>query len=109
MKTGYEIVVEHLQYDLPLPEWAIDLNPTGVLKEGTQLLTKDGRRTGNAFIFDVEYLKSPRIETNLYAVMTDIGNKMRLTETEVHELFYVGPYIMDTLESINIRSNFIKD
>lgn len=46
------------------------------------LFTKDGRKTGNALVVD--------IEGEQYIAKTDYGNVIRITEREMNELFYVG-------------------
>lgn len=48
----------------------------------TVLHTKDGRRIGNAIIIGKEG------EYNI--VKTDYGNECKLTDNEIHELFYIA-------------------
>lgn len=79
----------------PLPNWAEDFNLTYDLKVGTQLLTKDGRRVGNAWIWKTE----PGDVHELFKIVTDAGANMTLTGVEVHELFYIGVYLC-TIERI---------
>lgn len=56
----------------PLPDWAIARNWDYSLVVGAQLCTRDGRRTGNAFIVRVgEDLEH---KTPLYEVMSDMGS-----------------------------------
>jgi len=52
----------------------------------TILQTKDGRKVGNAIV--------KAIDTPFYGIhfiITDDGNHLRLKETEVRALFYIGP------------------
>lgn len=74
----------------PLPEWAVGINEPHELEIGTQLLTKDGRRTGNARIEAIPKTDEPMI----FLVRTDIGNTMPLYSGEIHELFYIGDYFI---------------
>lgn len=76
--------------DEPLPDWATGHNIASELKEGTQLCTKDGRRTGNARII---YAGSDE-HGAFYNCMTDRGNLMVLSTSEIHELFYIGLYFI---------------
>lgn len=77
-----------------LPEWAVGLNSDLQLVAGAQLLTKNGRRCGNAAITCVHEEEHGTV----YCVVTDAGNGMRLTKDEVNELFEVGDYLMDPAE-----------
>jgi len=55
------------------------------IEEGSQLLTRDGRKTGNAHISGpVE----ERHGLKVWPILTDFGNEMCLTEKEIDELFY---------------------
>lgn len=58
--------------DMPLPDWALGLSQAKDLEVGTQLLTKDGRRVGNARIEAVLKTDEPMI----YLVRTDIDNTL---------------------------------
>ena len=73
----------------PLPEWASAANPNHVLGEATQLLTKDGRKIGNAFIVA---MPEPNVTADTYCVDTDNGNHVHMTEDEIHEHFYIGDF-----------------
>lgn len=80
-----------------LPEWAVGLNSDLQLVAGAQLLTKNGRRCGNAAISCVHEEE----HGNVYCVVTDAGNHMRLNKDEVNELFEIGDYLMDPQEVAN--------
>ncbi len=66
------------------------------------LLTKDGTKTGNAIIYggdDFVNVYSPKVILDLepgtpmkpiFFVETDFGNRMKLTWSEIEELFTVG-------------------
>lgn len=78
-----------------LPEWAERYDPSGTLELHRQLCTKDGRRLGNAFITKIgstmsiaDFKPEP-----CYTVLTDAGSEVRMTESEIHEYFYIGEYI----------------
>lgn len=79
------------EHEMPMPEWASGLNKKEELVLNAQLCTKDGRKTGNARIVMVTY---PKGEKALYTAMTERGNLMNLSKEEVHELFWIGPYIL---------------
>lgn len=76
-----------------LPDWAKGLNITDELVEGLQLYTKDGRRTGNAHIVEVDlnhtYVNTG-ITVDLYTIITDAGNYICMTTEELHSAFYLG-------------------
>lgn len=76
--------------DMPLPDWAVGYNLAHDLDIGTQLLTKDGRRIGNARIEAILHKEEPII----FLVRTDIGNTLTPTVREIHELFYIGDYFI---------------
>lgn len=79
-----------------LPEWAERINTEQELIVGTQLCTKDGRRTGNARIIQVT--TSKYTDEMLYVVETDKKNIINANEAEVNELFYIGKYILKEKE-----------
>jgi hypothetical protein len=61
---------------------------------GSQLLTKDGRKCGNAVIVErVKSMLTPRWSG--WIVVTDAGNEMNLTEPELDELFYPPKWKMN--------------
>lgn len=93
---GNVIEVEPLnkEPEQPLPEWAVGLNSDLQLVAGAQLLTKNGRRCGNAAISCVHEEEHGTV----YCVVTDAGNPMRLSKDEVNELFEIGDYLMDPRE-----------
>lgn len=85
----------------PLPEWASDWNWNGALVVGAQLMTKDGRRMGNAHI--VESMKvdqvveitsaNPYGSDTYYKCLTDAGSVFTLNSKEIHEAFWVGKFL----------------
>jgi len=97
-------------FEEPIPYWAT-AKATGELVVGLQLFTKDGRRTGNAFILNVfNYTNRKQhptrdivVDTVLYVVVTDMGNVVRLAESEIDDCYYLGDYIMDIEEAMCSR------
>lgn len=91
------VAVKRPEIDLfegQLPEWAIAKNPHHYLVPGAQLLTKDGRRTGNAHvIMVVEKFYTDGEKTVIFEALTDAGNKINLTAGEIHSMFYIGDYL----------------
>lgn len=87
-------------YEEPLPGWAIGL-AHGLYVLGSQLPTRDGRRMGNAHIIDTKY--SEPLDQTVYAVLTDAGNTLRMTQEELEECFYPPKYISDVS---NVLNNF---
>ena len=81
---------EFEEYNNMLPEWATGKNKIKELIVGTQLCTKDGRRTGNARIISIE----ERYGHTVYVAKTDVGNLMNLVESEVHSMFYIGEWLL---------------
>ena len=75
-------------FDDQLPEWAVALS-NGELQVGVQLCTKDGRIVGNGFVIDVWDSEL----FDLWIVMTDAGNTMRLTTEELTGYFHIGKYV----------------
>lgn len=62
----------------------------------TMLLTKDGRKTGNGIVVEVN--------NNLYTIITDYGNKMRIDGNVIRELFYIDNEIYSP-EEMELRRN----
>ncbi len=73
------------------PDWAI--GTTNEIQPGAQLCTRDGRRTGNAVVTGPLQLSIHG--TFFWPVITDAGNVMRLTTSEIDELFYPPKWLMD--------------
>lgn len=74
-----------------IPEWAEKESDGNYLEVGAQLCTKDGRKCGNAFVNSL----LQHSELGMVAeVVTDSGNKFKLTEAELKELFHVPVYVM---------------
>lgn len=76
----------------PLPDWASAHNIAQEPVLYAQLYTKNGRRCGNAMISLVTLPPSEDCEV-YYHVITDMGNEMRLSLSELNELFDIGDYI----------------
>lgn len=55
------------------------------IEEGSQLLTRDGRKVGNAHVSGPSQEKYGK---TVWPILTDFGNEMLLTESEINELFY---------------------
>lgn len=86
---------DELAWKYAVPDWAESADDSGTLVVGRQLCTRDGRRTGNAHIIEID-------NTNLspFRVLTDAGTYMRLMEGEIHELYHIGLYISDPAKVI---------
>lgn len=72
-----------------LPEWAerkVAPGEDGYLCVHAQLMTRDGRRSGNAVI--------RRVLGGNFTVLTDMGNEMTMNHMELEEYFYPPVYIM---------------
>lgn len=81
-----------------IPEWAVR-KACGVLEIGTQLPTKDGRRFGNGHIIDIEHRSIGR-HAHVYTVLTDAGNRIKLTAVEIEQCFHEPQWIADIGEVI---------
>lgn len=82
---------------MPQPHWAIGLYENKMCV-GAVLLTRDGRRSGNAVAIDVD------LDIQVATVVTDFGNTMLLGWTELEEMFYRPNWIMD----INTHTGYNK-
>lgn len=95
----------------PLPDWALCENEHQVLVPGTQLATKDGRLTGNAHIICTRNAKWDS-EVRIYECLTDAGNKITMTESELRNQFHIGPFIShvdDVLDKFDRDNLFFKE
>ena len=63
-------------------------NPKVRLRFNTVLFTKNGTRIGNGIIVNVFH--HPGLKKIMYTVKTDYGNRVSLTEEEIHSSFFVG-------------------
>lgn len=87
----------------PLPDWAIARNFGYEIKEGTQLLTRDGRRMGNAYIVKHEMAIMPELadrnnpygEVPVFHCLTDAGSKFTMMEKELLGQFHIGDWLCD--------------
>lgn len=104
-KTKSEIAREYAEkhgipvVDLPLhefenqlPEWAQAKADPNIIEGMQQLYTRDSERCGNATIVEIKYLLI--FDEVQFIVATDAGTIMKLTQTELHELFILGKYIL---------------
>jgi hypothetical protein len=74
-----------------MPDWAVGTT-TGICV-GAQLPTKDGRRTGNAVVTGRGLTLSSGVRT--WAVLTDAGDSLVLTDEEIKQLFYAPQWVMN--------------
>ena len=81
--------------DYPIPEWAEKRSNGEYMEIGAQLATRDGRRTGNAYVDDIEQHDALG---QLAIVVTDMGNSFRMTIEELAEAFYPPAYVMRLVE-----------
>lgn len=79
----------------PLPEWASDWNWNRSLVAGAQLMTKDGRRMGNAHIVECEVVKTSGDGGGIiyYHCITDAGSTFTLSAEEIHDAFWIGEFL----------------
>lgn len=89
-ELGDELSEFEEEYNNMIPDWATGKNKLKELIVGTQLCTKDGRRTGNARIISIE----ERYGHIVYVARTDAGNLINLVESEVHSMFYIGEWLL---------------
>lgn len=80
----------------PLPEWAIGRNWDYSLQAGAQLMTKDGRVTGNAHVIRVRETPDDPHSTHLYDCITDAGSYMgSMSARHLEHQYWIGDYISD--------------
>lgn len=85
-----------------LPEWAsrkVTPGEDGYLCLHAQLMTRDGRRNGNAVIASFE--KHP-VLGQLARIVTDMGNEVRMTRRELEDGFYPPVYVMKP-DAVGVR------
>lgn len=63
-------------------------SPKTKLRFNTVLFTKNGTRIGNGIIVNIFHHTG--LKKIMYTVKTDYGNKVSLTEEEIHSSFFVG-------------------
>lgn len=85
--------VTEAEKQIQTPHWAVARNESHSLVPGAQLLTKDGRRHGNAWLINVH-------GDGNYCVHTEADNHMHMNAAEIAEGFYVGDWIGDLDEII---------
>ena len=87
----------------PIPDWATARNFGYEIKEGTQLLTRDGRRMGNAYIVQHAMVTMPELadrtnpfgEVPVFHCLTDAGSKFTMMEKELLGQFHIGDWLCD--------------
>jgi hypothetical protein len=77
--------------DQPLPDWATSFSNPPFIQVGMQLLTKDGRVTGNGAIFA---MSCDYVHETVLHIITDAGNTLQLSESAMKDMFYPGDFIM---------------
>ncbi|WP_040579609.1 hypothetical protein [Methylobacter tundripaludum] len=87
--------------DYPLPEWAEKLSDGAYMEIGAQLATRDGRRCGNAY---VDEIASHKTLGEVATVITDMGNRITMTESEMESAFYPPTYVMKIIEARRWRN-----
>lgn len=80
------------EFENQLPEWAQAKADPNIIEGMQQLYTRDSERCGNATIVEIKYLLI--FDEVQFIVATDAGTIMKLTQTELHELFILGKYIL---------------
>ena len=90
--------------DEPLPKWAIGKLDGEYMTAGAGLATRDGRRMGNAFVYQLTEHKEMGM---LATVITDMGNEFKMTESELREAFHPPAWLMSVEEAkaCRIQSN----
>lgn len=77
----------------PVPDWATERNHGRELVAGAQLFTKNGRRCGNGWIVETDYIAAGPVAVPVFKILTDAGSFMQLTEKELEDAFEVGDWI----------------
>lgn len=75
----------------PLPSWADKRSDGNYMEPGAQLCTRDGRRHGNAFVYDV--IPHP-VLGKIATIITDCGNAVRMTIYELKQAFYPPEFVL---------------
>ena len=93
------LVDNHINTTYNPPEWATHLIGADEYDfvEGTVLCTRDGRKTGNGVIMDIEKLLDGRVY--VYLVVTDAGNVLRASPQELTELFHHPVWVCNPVQS----------
>lgn len=66
-----------------------------MITSGTRLLTKDGRKLGNAiviheYIVDDTQYEGKEPEPKIWVIETDFGNIIRMNENQINDLWYIN-------------------
>lgn len=104
----------------PLPDWASDWNFKHSLVPGAQLMTKDGRRMGNAHIVKTTVVESPAKvcpsnpygEVTYYECITDAGSNFTLSAEEINEAFWIGDFLSTPeriIKDFDREGHFVKE
>lgn len=82
-----EVVDKDIDDPYPLPAWA-DKFLGGHIEKYAQLSTRDGRLTGNGVVVEVMEETFADVTLVMYAVLTDFGNVIRVSQAQVERQFY---------------------
>ena len=94
VKTAERAMYEFTQSYGPIPDWAVGRNFAYELVPGAQLLTKDGRRMGNAhFIRMGKGIAAGPVFVPTFECLTDAGSKFTFTAEELETAFTIGDWI----------------
>jgi len=74
-----------------LPMWSIGESDGSFRKPYTALMTKDGRKIGNAVVVDDSVMK---IGCDFIKIVTDAGTILLLTDNEIQDFFHTPQWIM---------------
>lgn len=77
----------------PLPLWA-DKHLGGEYELYAQLATRDGRRFGNGIIIEVQDETYNDVAHRVFVILTDFGNRVALSESQVERLFHYPEFRM---------------
>lgn len=93
------VMQEFEQSQGALPDWAVARNWGYDLLPGAQLCTRDGRRTGNAYIISKENKDYAGLAgfVEVYHCLTDAGSRFAFTEPEILEAFTIGDWICEPI------------
>lgn len=83
---------EALRADMGIPEWAARAAIPGIIEEMSQLNTLDGRVTGNAVIFKIDWITTR--QEPIFHIVTDAGNILSFNYNELQSMFHAPEWIM---------------
>lgn len=97
MLTGEEIE------EWPMPDWAKAKANEDYTFPNASLPTRDGRATGNAVVIGLSERQWENSDLT-YKIVTDAGNILRLTESEMKQLFYPPEWVMKNLLITHLKA-----